>query len=91
LHQGGDELVGHRTPPSDPTEASRQAEGLRPPHLDGELPVAGHLLQHDVLGLLLVSCKPDDHGDAHLDEPDIRSCGHGEPPQLAALSLPQPS
>jgi hypothetical protein len=29
LYQRSDELVGHRTPPGDLTEASRQAEGLR--------------------------------------------------------------
>jgi hypothetical protein len=28
LRQGGDELVGHRPTPCDPTETSRQAEGL---------------------------------------------------------------
>jgi hypothetical protein len=39
LHHDRDELVGHRTTPCDPTEASRQAEGLRLADLDGKVPV----------------------------------------------------
>ena len=61
LPQPSGELVGHRTRPGDPTEASRQAECLRLADGDGELLVASRLLQHDARVPLVVSCaKPDD-------------------------------
>jgi len=80
LHQGGDELVGHRTAPCDPTQVSRQAERLRLADRDGKVPVACLLLQHDVLAdRLFVSCaKPDDLGDPHLDVADLGGYGHGD-------------
>jgi hypothetical protein len=77
VYQGSDELVGHRTGPGDPTQASGQAEGLWLADLDGKVPVACHLLQHDVVEQLVVSCKPDDLGDPHLDIADRCRWGHG--------------
>jgi len=55
----------------------------------GKLPIPCHLVQHDgaVDHLVLSPTDPDDLGDPHLDEPNICSRGHGEPLQLAALSL----
>jgi hypothetical protein len=93
LHQGGDELVGHRTPPGDPTEASRQAEGLCVANGEDKLPVACHLVQH-VVNQLVVSCaEPDYLGDPHLDVADLCGCGHGRPPSspAKAIFLPSPS
>jgi hypothetical protein len=79
LHQGSDELVAHRTRPLLPVEASRQAECLGRADLDGKVPVACHLLQHDVLVQLVLSRgEPDSLGDAHLDVAGLCDCGHGD-------------
>jgi hypothetical protein len=86
LHQGSDELVGHRTTPLDPTEASSQAECLCLADHDGKLPVPCHLVQHDGAADHLV-LSPADPDDPHLGEPNICSRGHGEPPQLPVLIL----
>jgi hypothetical protein len=60
-------------------EVSRQAEGLGLADLDGEVPVACHFLQHDVLEQLVLSRgEPDSLGDAHLDVAGLCGCGHGD-------------
>src|SRR4029453_6665600 len=94
LHQPSGELVGHRTRPCDPTEASRQAERLRLADRDGELPGAGPLLQHDVVEQLILSRgEPDDLGDPHLDVANLCGCGHGDLPPSPArqIFLPWPA
>jgi len=93
LHQGSGELVGHRTMPRDPTKASRQAECLRLADQDGKVPVPRHLVQHDAREYLVLSrAKPDDLGDPHLDEANLRGRGHGELPQPPEpIFLPEPS
>jgi hypothetical protein len=92
LDQPSGELVRHRTRPGDPTEASRQAEGLRVPDLNGKVPVACHLLEHDVLveRLVVSRAKPDDLGDPHLDVADLGGSGHGDllPHRAKAILLP---
>jgi hypothetical protein len=60
-------------------EVSRQAEGLGLADLDGEVPVACHFLQHDVLEQLVLSRgEPDSLGNPHLDVAGLCDCGHGD-------------